>query len=100
MAEINITAYNFEDEVLRSDTPVLVDFFANWCGPCKMLAPVLREIAGEYEGALKVGKVNADEQRELAMRFQVSSILRWYSSRAENLLLSQWGSGQRRRSWR
>lgn len=74
MAEINITAYNFENEVLRSDTPVLVDFFANWCGPCKMLAPVLQEIAEEYEGALKVGKINVDEQRELSMRFQVSSI--------------------------
>ncbi len=74
MAEINITAYNFENEVLRSDTPVLVDFFANWCGPCKMLAPVLQEIAEEYEGALQVGKINVDEQRELAMRFQVSSI--------------------------
>ncbi len=74
MAELNITAFNFESEVLRSDKPVLVDFFANWCGPCKMLAPVLHEIAGEYGGTLKVGKVNVDEQRELAMRFQVSSI--------------------------
>ncbi len=74
MAELNITASNFENEVLRSDKPVLVDFFANWCGPCKMLSPVLHEIAGEYAGTLKVGKVNVDEQRELAMQFQVSSI--------------------------
>lgn len=70
----NVTATNFENEVLRSNMPVLVDFFANWCGPCKMLAPVLREIAEEYDGTLKVGKVNVDEQMELAMRFQVSSI--------------------------
>lgn len=74
MAELNITASNFEQEVLRSDKPVLVDFFANWCGPCKMLAPVLREIASEYAGTLRVGKINVDEQRELAMHFQVSSI--------------------------
>ena len=74
MAELKITAANFEDEVLRSDKPVLLDFYADWCGPCKMLAPVLHEIAEENAGALKVGKINVDEQMELAMRFQVSSI--------------------------
>ena len=74
MAELKITAANFENEVLRSDKPVLLDFYADWCGPCKMLAPVLHEIAEESTGALKVGKVNVDEQMELAMRFQVSSI--------------------------
>ena len=74
MAELKITAANFENEVLRSDKPVLLDFYADWCGPCKMLAPVLHEIAEENTGALKVGKVNVDEQMELAMRFQVSSI--------------------------
>ena len=74
MAELKITAANFENEVLRSDKPVLLDFYADWCGPCKMLAPVLHEIAEENAGALKVGKVNVDEQMELAMRFQVSSI--------------------------
>ena len=74
MAERKITAANFENEVLRSDKPVLLDFYADWCGPCKMLAPVLHEIAEENAGALKVGKVNVDEQMELAMRFQVSSI--------------------------
>ena len=76
MAELKITAANFENEVLRSDKPVLLDFYANWCGPCKMLSPVLHEIAEENAGALKVGKVNVDEQMELAMRFQVSSIPR------------------------
>ena len=74
MAELKITAANFENEVLNSDKPVLLDFYADWCGPCKMLAPVLHEIAEESTGALKVGKVNVDEQMELAMRFQVSSI--------------------------
>ena len=74
MAELNITSLNFENEVLRSDKPVLLDFYADWCGPCKMLAPVLHEIAEESTGVLKVGKVSVDEQMELAMRFQVSSI--------------------------
>ena len=74
MAELKITAANFENEVLRSDKPVLLDFYADWCGPCKMLALVLHEIAEENADTLKVGKVNVDEQMELAMRFQVSSI--------------------------
>ena len=74
MAELNITSLNFENEVLNADKPVLLDFYADWCGPCKMLAPVLHEIAEESTGAFKVGKVNVDEQMELAMRFRVSSI--------------------------
>ena len=74
MAELKITAANFENEVLNSDKPVLLDFYADWCGPCKMLAPVLHEIAEENADTLKVGKINVDEQMELAMRFQVSSI--------------------------
>ena len=74
MTELKITAANFENEVLRSDKPVLLDFYAAWCGPCKMLAPVLHEIAEENADTLKVGKINVDEQMELAMRFQVSSI--------------------------
>ena len=74
MAELNITSLNFENEVLNADKPVLLDFYADWCGPCKMLAPVLHEIAEETAGTLKVGKINVDEQMELAMRFQVSSI--------------------------
>ena len=74
MAERNITALNFKTEVLQSDKPVLLDFYANWCGPCKMLAPVLHEIAEENADTLRVGKVNVDEQMELAMRFQVDSI--------------------------
>ena len=73
MAELKITAANFENEVLNSDKPILLDFYADWCGPCKMLAPVVHEIAEENAGTLKVGKINVDEQIELAMRFQVSS---------------------------
>ena len=71
---IKITEQNFDTEVLQSAMPVVVDFWADWCGPCKMLAPVLHEIAEENAGTLKVGKINVDEQMELAMRFQVSSI--------------------------
>lgn len=74
MAELTITKENFEQEVLTSDKPVLVDFWASWCGPCKMLSPVLHEIAQEYEGSIKVGKINVDEQPELADRFRVASI--------------------------
>ena len=74
MAEIKITKDNFEAEVLSSDIPVLVDFWATWCGPCQMLAPVIEEIAAEYEGKIKVGKVDVDEEKELAMAFRIMSI--------------------------
>ncbi|MBQ8975557.1 MAG: thioredoxin [Oscillospiraceae bacterium] len=74
MAETVITKDNFESEVINSDKPVLVDFWASWCGPCKMLAPVIEEIANERSTTLKVGKVNVDEQPELAARFGVMSI--------------------------
>lgn len=74
MAEIVLTTENFEQEVLKSDKPVLVDFWASWCGPCKMLAPTIEEIAKEYDGKVKVGKINVDEQPELAGAFNISSI--------------------------
>ena len=72
--EITITSQNFEQEVLKSDLPVLVDFWATWCGPCMMLAPIIEEIAKEYQGKVKVGKVNVDEQGPLAMQFGIQSI--------------------------
>ena len=74
MAEVILTKENFETEVLKSDIPVLVDFWATWCGPCKMLSPVIAELAEELEGKVKVGKVNVDEQNELAMQYRVASI--------------------------
>ncbi len=74
MKEITITADNFAEEVLQSDKPVLVDFWAPWCGPCKMLAPIVAEIAEEYADSVKVGKVNVDDEPALAAKFGISSI--------------------------
>ena len=74
MAEIKITVDNFEQEVIQSEQPVLVDFWAAWCGPCRMLAPAVAQIAAECEGKIKVGKVNVDEEPELAQRLGIMSI--------------------------
>ena len=74
MAEITLTQENFAEEVLQAKEPVLVDFWAIWCGPCKMLAPVLQELAEEYEGRLKVGKVNVDDEGDLASEYRIASI--------------------------
>lgn len=73
MSEINLTNQNFEG-VVNKEGLVLVDFFATWCGPCKMIAPVISEIAEQYKDKLKVGKVNVDEEGELAMKYQILSI--------------------------
>lgn len=72
--EVKITKNNFEQEVLNSDKPVLVDFWAAWCGPCKMLSPIISEIAEELEGQVTVGKVNVDEEMDLAVEFNIVSI--------------------------
>jgi thioredoxin 1 len=71
---VTITQDNFENEVLKSDTPVLVDFWAEWCGPCKRVAPVLDELAGEMDGKVRIAKLNVDENQQIAYQFQVSSI--------------------------
>lgn len=74
MAEIILRDVDFEDEVLCSEIPVLVDFFATWCGPCKLIAPILSEIAEEYEGRIKVCKINVDDEPALCQAFDIVSI--------------------------
>jgi thioredoxin len=72
--EFKFTDDNFETEVLNSDKPVLVDFYADWCGPCKMMAPIIEEIAKEYDGVARVGKLNVDEQPNTSSKYRVMSI--------------------------
>ena len=76
MAEnvFKITDDNFEETVLNSDTPIVVDFWAEWCGPCKMIAPSLEQLADEHVGTFKVGKLNVDDNRETAMKYGIRSI--------------------------
>ena len=71
---LELTDANFDKEVLKSDVPVLVDFWAVWCGPCKMVAPIMEEIAKEYEGKIKVGKVDVDNNRQTATNYSIRSI--------------------------
>lgn len=72
--EYKFTVDNFEEEVLKASTPVLVDFYADWCNPCRMMGPVVAKIAEEFEGRVKVGKCNIDENMKLAQEYRVSSI--------------------------
>lgn len=72
--ELKITESNFSEEVLNSDIPVLVDFYADWCGPCKMMAPVIAQLAESFEGKCKVGKCNIDDNMSLAQKYRVMSV--------------------------
>ena len=72
--EYRFTNENFDTEVMNSEVPVLIDFYADWCGPCKMMGPVVEDLAKEYDGKAKVGKINVDEQPELAQKYGVMSI--------------------------
>lgn len=74
MSVVHITQQNFEAEVLNSELPVLVDFWAEWCGPCKMIAPIVEELSADLAGKMKVSKVNVDEAQELAAKFNIMSI--------------------------
>jgi thioredoxin 1 len=74
MGTLHITGETFESQVLKAEKPVLVDFWAQWCGPCRAVAPVLDELAGDYEGRAFIGKVNVDEQNEIAQRYKIMSI--------------------------
>ncbi len=71
---VTLTNTNFDTEVKKADTPILVDFWAEWCGPCRMVAPVLEKLAEEYDGKVRIGKVNVDEQSSLATKFGIQSI--------------------------
>lgn len=74
MSVLKISSENYEEEVLKSEKPVLIDFYADWCGPCKMMAPIIEEIAKQKADSVKVGKVNVDENQDLAMEYGVMSI--------------------------
>lgn len=74
MSLIHLTNQNFDTEVVKSNVPVLVDFWAEWCGPCRMISPIVDQVANEYSGKLKVGKINVDEEQDLAIKFGVMSI--------------------------
>ncbi len=74
MKPITITDDNFETEVIKSSQPVLIDFWATWCGPCRMIAPIVEELANEYEGKAKIGKLDVDENQQTSIRYGVRSI--------------------------
>ena len=94
---VHVTADNFEDEVLSSKEPVIIDFWAPWCGPCRMIGPVLDELAPQFEGRVKVAKVNVDEEPELAQSFQVRGIPALYAVKGGEVVdqMVGWGGKQR-----
>lgn len=99
MSVITITKDNFESEVLKSPVPVLLDFWATWCGPCRMVSPIVDEIAEESDGSYKVGKINVDEQPELASQFRVMSIPTLVVMKDGGVYKSSVGMQPRLRSW-
>ena len=72
--EFRFNENNYENEVIKSDIPVMIDFYAEWCGPCRMMSPLIEQFATEYAGKVKIGKVNVDKERTLAMKFGIQSI--------------------------
>lgn len=92
MAEITLTSANFKTEVIDSDTPILIDFWAPWCGPCRSMNPVVEDIADEYEGKLRVGKVNIDVETAITAAFQVMSVPTFVIMKGQDVLAAQIGA--------
>lgn len=93
---VNITLANFQREVLESDTPVILDFWAPWCGPCRSIGPILDQLSGEYAGRIKVGKVNVDQQQQLAGHFQIQGIPALFVLKGNTVIDQVVGFGGRR----
>ena len=99
MSELQLSDGNFDGEVVKSDRPVLVDFWAPWCGPCRMLAPLVEELSKEYDGKVKVGKLNTDDNTQVATRYRISMLsLPCSSSKAGKSLTNSSESTRNRRS--
>jgi len=94
---VEVTSENFEEEVLNSQEPVIIDFWAPWCGPCRMIGPVLEELAPDYLGRVKVAKVNVDEQPDLAQRFRVRGIPALYALKDGDVVDEMVGWGGKKR---